>query len=569
MRNLGFSILTLLLFGFITSASASDCNTASIIMSRLSLTQSPVSKTCVGETFSGNAECVGPDGRPDSWLKFTANSNKMFVRVIGSGDLDLALEVVESCGGAVLACVNETGAGGTETASLSGLTLGKTYYFRAYHVGAAPAASKTFTAAVAYLPTVELRQEMCGITDYTTNDIIKSTQPPGYTTPILYYQWKFEELEAPYNVYEKVSPNPTNPNYRLFWFNEIEYNRSYNVSVRLAVNPGATVGDYGAVCTIQMQEDVPTTQLEEQYDMGFFGFCDVIGADPVQGADKYRWEFWDPIAGTLHAYGDNNQRLLRISKVPGLKLAKPYYIKVYAQFGEMESPDGTTRFMIANASVPNTGLRNDIYPCGATYPINSQVQAIETCNAESYTWRFRNTSQVQPAQIYTRTGTNRFIRLEWVTGLIPGDSYNVDVKVRQGGKNGDYSSVCNITVGEYTNSGFVDQVVAMQSGENDIISNSDAGFEVLEAETQIELVVLNNGGSSSEGIVFDIASADVDNITRVELYDLNGRLIAERTEHIVREGSRINWDIPGFSPGIYLLRAVNGQETTTQKVIFF
>lgn len=568
MKNLGFLILTLFLIVFTTNSTASDCSTASLIMPRLSLTQNPVSKSFVGETISGVAECSGPGESADSWLKFTANSTKMFVRVKGAGDLDLALEVFESCGGTLVACVNETGEGGTETASLSGLTPGNTYYFRAYHAGGVPATSQTFTAAVSYIPTVNLRPEMCGITDYTTNDIIKSTQPPGYTTPIVYYQWRFEELDPPYNVYEKVSPNPTNPNYRLFWFNEIEYNRSYNVSVRLAVNPDATVGDYGSVCTIYMLDHVLPTQLQEQYSGQFFNLCNVVGADAVQGAEKYRWEFSGfGSPEVLHAYGDNNQRLLRLSKVQGLKLAIPYIVNVYAQMDGMESPVGTARFIYMNNNVTNTGWRSDIYPCGATYPLNYQVQAVEVCNAENYTWRFRNTSQSQPDLIYTRTGGNRFIRLEWVTGLIPGDSYNVDVKARQGGKNGDYSTVCNITIqGEL--SGFTDQVYAMHNDDSDA-SDSDLEHVAVEAETQIELVVLNNGGKSNEGIVFDIASADVDHITLVELYDLNGRLIAQRTEHIVREGNRINWNIPGFSPGIYLLRAVNGQETVTQKVFFF
>ena len=429
------------------------------------------------------------------------------------------------------------------------------------------AASPAFVPLVPLNPVVKLRPEMCGITDYTTNDIIKSTQPPGYSTPIAYYQWKFEELEAPFNVYEKVSPNPTNPNYRLFWFNEIEYGRSYNVSIRLAVNPGAVVGDYGPVCTIEMQENVLSTQLEQQYNAGYFSLCDVVGADPVQGADKYRWEFTSFLTSeTFHAYGDNNQRLLRLSKVQGLKLAMPYNVKVFAQMGGMESLAGTMSFISMGNTAKNTKLRNDLYPCGGTYPLKSQVQAVEVCSAENYTWRFRNTSQTQPALIYTRTGGNRFIRLEWISGLIPGDSYNLDVKARQGGKNGDYSTVCNITI-ENTLSGFTDQIYAVNGGSADI--SIGEGFEAVEAETQIELVVLNNGGSSRDGIVFDIASADVDNITRVELYDLNGRLIAERTEHVVREGNRIDWNIPGLSPGIYLLRAVNGQDAATQKVFLF
>ncbi|NEN25187.1 T9SS type A sorting domain-containing protein [Cryomorpha ignava] len=567
MKNLRFSIITLISFLFAGTAFSSVCTTASNVTPREALSQSPVSGSFAAESFSGDPECVGPDGQADAWYRFTANSTKMFVRVSGTGDLDLALEVVNSCGGAVLACENNSGSAGIETASLSGLTIGNTYYFRTYHVGAAPAISQSFTVAVSFIPLVELRPELCGISDYTTNDILKSTQP-SYSTPLVYYQWRFEELEAPFNVYERIALVPTNPNYRLKWLGEIAYNRSYSVSVRIAVNPGSTVGEYGPACIIQLQEDVLTTQLEDQYANGIFDFCDVVGADPVGGADRYRWEFFD-FTNTLNVYGDNSQRLLRLSKVPGLRRGQTYIVKVFAEVEGMESPAGENSFLTINNAVPNTGLRNDFYPCGATYPINSQVQAVEICRAQNYTWRFRNTSQPQADLIYTRTDGSRFIRLEWVTGLIPGDNYNVDVKARQGFKNGDYSAVCNITVGAST-SGFVGEVYALYDDEEyiDHDPNNDIYYEV-ELASEIELVVMNNGSAASEGIVFDISSSDVNSDTRLELYDLNGRLIADRTEYVVREGNRITWKIPGFTSGIYLLRAVNGENVVTKKVSVF
>ncbi len=567
MKNLRFSLFAILPFFTFSGLLASDCGSASQITPRQSLSQNVVSGSFSGETYSGDTECTGPGSQADSWFRFTANATKMFVRVIGSGDLDLALEVLDGCGGTVLSCANNTGAAGSETASLSGLSIGNTYYFRTYHVGGSPATSQGFTAAVSFIPTVQLQAEDCGINDYTTNDILTSVQPVN-TSSIVYYQWRFEELEAPFNVYEEISDTPTNPNYRLKFFNEIEYNRSYDVSIRLAVNPDATVGDYGPSCTIQLQEDVLSTQMEQQYASTFVDFCDVIGADDVGGADRYRWNFND-FETPLNVYGDGNQRLLRISKVPGIKLGKTYVVSVFAEVAGMESPAGTFRFINTNNTVPNTGLRTDIYPCGGTYPINSQVQAIEICKAENYTWRFRNTSQVQPDLIYVRTGGNRFIRLEWVTGLIPGDNYDVDVKARQGAKNGDYSLVCNITIGEST-APFLEEVVSFGNNGDDKEGN-DGGLisSVNHDETLIEMVLLNNGSSSSEGIVFDIASADVDNTTRIELYDLNGRLVAERTEYVVREGNRISWKVPGFTSGIYLLRAVNGDHVVTKKVSVF
>lgn len=565
MKRPLFCLLTLMMIFAANAGFASDCGSASLVIARQSLDQNPVNGTFSGESFSGTAECTGSGSQADVWYKFQANATKMFVRAQGSGDVDLALEVLDGCGGTTLECLNNTGAGAAEVASLSSLSIGNYYYFRVYNAAGTVPVSQNFTVAVSYIPTVQLQSSDCGIVDYTTNDIIMSTQPVN-TDAIVYYQWKFQELDAPFDTYEVISPNPTNPNLRLKWFNEVQYGRSYDVSVRLAVSPGSTVGDYGPACTIKLQDDVLSTQMEEQYASGFFSFCDVIGCDDVGGADRYRWQFFD-LQNTLSVYGDNDERLLRISKVPGIQLGKTYIVTVFAEVNGMESPAGTLRFLNTNNFVPNTGLRNDIYPCGGTYPLNSQVQAIEVCKAQTYTWRFKNTSEAQADLIYTRTGGNRFIRLEWVTGLIPGDSYDLDVKARQGNKNGDYSTICNITIGAPTN-GFAAQ-------SSDFLFSGDqntASFQELNAnhpETAIELTVLNNGGSAGSGLVLDVASADIDQNLRLQLFDLSGKLIAERRDFVQREGTQINWQIPGFSSGIYLLKAINGDHVVTKKVSVF
>ncbi len=439
--------------------------------------------------------------------------------------------------------------------------------------------SECISAPVLVAPTVQLKEEYCGITDFTTNDIIKSTQPAN-TAGIIYYQWRFTELEAPFNVYEHITNNPTNPNFRLSFFGEIAYGRSYDVSIRIAQGPVFDLGAYGPSCTIQLQPTVLTTKLEQQYASGFFDYCDVIGADDVGAADKYRWtfdNFEDPL---FEVYGDGDERLLRISKA-GLTLGKTYIVRVYATVNGTESPVGAGRFISTNNAVPNTGLRTDIYTCGGSYPLNTQVQAIEICKAETYTWRFRNTSQTQADLIYTRTDGNRFIRLEWVTGLIPGNNYDVDVKARQGAKNGDYSSVCNITITAST-AGLVADVYAIYESDNGGINTAEedgdvVGFyrEIPNSESEIETApleinLINNGGQSDNGISFNVVyAADTENQTRFELYDLNGRLIAQKTDFIVGEGNTISWNIPGFAPGIYVLKAINGQNSVTKKVSVF
>ncbi len=422
-------------------------------------------------------------------------------------------------------------------------------------------AEKSFSPAPPPVPTMELLPQYCGVMDYTTNDLIKSTQVPySQTQDVAYYQFRFVELEAPFNTYEVVSPNGTNPNFRLEWFDEIQYGRTYEVSVRIALNPGAELGTYGPSCIIGLVPNVLTTQLEAQYGNGIFNFCDIIGADPVGGADQYRWVF-DDLFAQVEAYGDSYYRLIRLSDVEGLSLGQTYVVRVFAEVNGQEGPVGQGRFMSTNNFVPNTGLRTDLYPCGGTYPLNFQVQAVEVCNASSYTWRFNNTSQAQEELIYTRVGGNRFIRLEWVEGLIPGDSYDLDVKVNQGGLSGDYSSVCNITIdGPITG-------IAPPNDELNIGDDYETTLSEMTIAGGVELDVVKS--SLDNGTVTFTLSSDMSEQMTVELLDMNGRIVGADRINALTEPTQHDWSIPGLVEGIYVLRAYGTQGVKSTKIAVF
>ncbi len=559
MKRFATSLLVVFCLFNSEFAFASECNTAVSITPEHSLDAAEIDRSFVSETFSGVSECSGPDGQVDAWFEFVASSSNMLIEANGTGNLDLAIEVYASCGGGILDCTNDAGAGASELVSIGGLTSGNTYYFRTYHAAASVADSDDFSVSVAFVSSVELKSIYCGVLDYTTNDIIQSTQPP-LGTSVAYYQWRFTELEAPFTVHELIPENPANPNFRLNWFDAIEYGRSYDVSIRIGTYPGPVSGDYGNSCTIKLQDNVLSTQLQAQYGNGIFDFCDIVAADPVGGADKYRWEFND-LVNTTVIYSEFYYRLLRLYQVPGLQLGKTYIVSAFAQVNGMESPVGTLRFLFTNNLVPNTGLRNDFYPCGGSYPLNSQVQAVEICAAESYTWRFRNTSQLQEDLIYTRSDGSRFIRLEWVTGLIGGDNYDLDVKGFQGGLDGDYSAICNITVGEPTNgftTGYVDDL-------SEVIESSG---EIAEYEPELFLSVLQSGSSSGAPVMFQIAS-DINEYVTVAMYDLNGRIVDSRQVRAMTDVSLIEWNVQGLTQGIYILKAFTQNKITSRKLSVF
>lgn len=541
----------------LSSVMANDCSTSISIAPSVVASSGTQSGTLASATWSGESQCAGSGSAPDVWYSFVAPASVVFINAEGSGNLDLAVEVFAACGGTGLTCGNAAGPGAAEALSLSGLTTGATYYVALYNVNADVLTSEDFTLVVGYIPSVELRSQDCDQFNYTTNDIIRATSPGPSSLTITGYEWRFEELEAPNNVYELVSPNGTNPNYRLQWFPQIAYGRTYDVSVRVLVAEGGDAGDFGPSCTIGLQSNVLSTQLQAQFANQFYNYCATVAATPVGAATQYRWEFFD-LSNTISVLGSNNSRLLRLHQVPGLQLGQVYIVTAFATVAGVESPVGTLRFITMNNSVPNTGLNQALYPCGDIYPANGVLQANEICRASSYTWRFTNTSQTQAALLYTRTDGNRAINLNWLPDLIPGDSYNVDVRASQGNLVGDYSTICNITVGE---------PVTSLLATNDFDGNAKGPVhgEFLTEEGAVFEVNLSGNTEGASSLQVHVSN-DLGGLVQLEIYDLSGKLVIKRQDTV--EGyADINWPLASLPSGMYLLRAFNGSEVVTQKLV--
>lgn len=556
MKNIYIPFTFIMACFTLSTVMANDCSTANSLNSVVLASSGAQVGDLTSSGYSGATQCAGPGDNPDLWYSFTAEASTTFIQVAPNGDLNPVIEVFDACGGNQLICRNSTGPGANETARLVNLVPGETYYFSVYHAGVVAPTSNSFNVVVAHIPYVELRSQDCDQFNYNTNQIIRSTSPVANSFTLTGYQWLFEELEAPFNTYEIVSLNGTNPNYRLQWFDPVQYGRTYNVSVRILVAEGNSAGDYGNVCTIGFQPNVLSTQLEQQYANQFFNFCDVVGANPVGAATQYRWAFND-LTTITSVFGDDNSRLLRLQKVPGLLLGQVYIVSAFATVGGVESPQGLQRFITMNNFVPNTGLRQDLYPCGQTYPINTQVQAVEVCSAQSYTWRFNNTSQSQPTIFYTRSDGSRFIRLDWLTELITGDSYNVDVRATQGNLLGDYSTICNITIGPST-AGVAPFTV---QADEEMMTTLDASFEGPEP---LGVNLSGNDGDAS-GLFVHISHEHTGQV-QLELYDMSGKLVAHRMETVAGNAD-VAWRPSGLPKGLYLLRVNNGVEVVTKKVV--
>jgi hypothetical protein len=496
---------------------------------------------------SGLAQCVNAENpQADRWFSFESITTNMYIRAWGLNDFDAAVEVYAACEGEPIFCQNDEPAGEREIVQVTGTTVGQTYYFRVYHAGDDAPVEQDFTVAVAHIPFTQLSADDCGVLDYTPADMITTDLP---INQFLLTNWYFEftELEAPFNTYEILSPNGANPNFLLEWFAEAEYGRTYEVRTRARMYQGPQWGDYGDACVIGFSSTPLTTQLVEEQALGFYNMCDVLEADNVPGATFYRWRFIDGINPVV-TY-DSPTRFVQLDLVSGLNLGSPYVVGVRANTQGVLAPQGELRLIAMNNFVPDTELDGAITDCGSTVELNTVVSAVNICAAEYYTFRFTNVSDANQADLfYTRDDGLRSINLQWVAGLVPGDTYSVQVLGASGGLVGEYGEACQITIAGA-------QTVESQLGsEGANGSNTAITMELYPNPTIGEevMVTLSNLTQEQQTII-------------IEIHDIYGKKV--HSEVLGNNGSQLNAviQLPELASGIYTVNVLANEDAVQAK----
>ncbi|HKL40938.1 MAG TPA: T9SS type A sorting domain-containing protein, partial [Cryomorphaceae bacterium] len=413
------------------------------------------------------------------------------------------------------------------------------------HAGGTAPSSTTFSTGVAHIPFVRLRPFDCGASELTANSLIRATLPnPNFL--LEGYTFEFTELEAPFATYEVESPNGTNPNFYMGWFDNFEYGRSYDVRVRARMYQGPNLGDYGVPCTISMA-DGPNTFLLDNFAGGFYNMCDYVKARRIFGVTNYRWVFDDGV-NQLEYNSGTTSPICPLQLVNGLELGTTYSVTVFATDANgNESTQSDAKEINMNNFVPNTEVNPLLFTCGSTVSLSQVLTAVEVCSAEQYTFRFENTSQPgeNPIEIVR---PNRNVLLSFVTGLISGDTYNVTVKANSGGLEGDYSGVCEITL----------------EGMSGLVTLPDE-VDPMSQDDELSMVIFPNPSDGSE-IQVSIETTLVDDHLSLDVYDLQGKkLISE----LMPSSTRIlRLNLNGLSKGIYFLQARSGNKlTSTKKLI--
>ena len=126
------------------------------------------SGTLLGASASGFLATCGGTASRDVFYNFVATSTSHIVTITPCANLDAVIQVYSgSCGGTSINCTNALGAGGIETAYLTSLTVGLTYWVRVYDFNGTSACS-TFTICVTTPPVNDLCASATTLTPATS-----------------------------------------------------------------------------------------------------------------------------------------------------------------------------------------------------------------------------------------------------------------------------------------------------------------------------------------------------------------------------------------------------------------
>lgn len=137
------------------------------LLSSGSVFAQPSNDNCFGATsLTPNSNCVPVTGTvanatqslpgctgvadDDVWYSFVANQSSLSVQVSGSANFNPVIQVFSGTCSSYFSmnCVNNTGNGGTEIATMTSLMVGVTYWVRVYHFGGTYPTTPTFTICV-------------------------------------------------------------------------------------------------------------------------------------------------------------------------------------------------------------------------------------------------------------------------------------------------------------------------------------------------------------------------------------------------------------------------------------
>jgi hypothetical protein len=510
-------------------------------------------------------------GDQDVFYSFNVpTENHYWVNVNPFGGFDAEIQVLDACGGTVLATENSAGAGQQESAFLLNLVPGD-YFVRVLNVSGTIASSSAggFLVNIQSFPTAQVQANpanflyACNTTDRQLEDLVGASPQTGQLAGILDYEWYIERVGGGFsNTWVRGAPNYST---KLTWLN-MQYGETYNVYVRLLYNVpgvGPTWGvhqvlgglnpqDAGAsTCTISTSSSVTQTEVRPPYTPtniqgNAYAMCNLTTAFTVADAENYEWEFDNGVDPAVYYVRGAGNPHVKLSWVDCLKPNNTYQTRVRAQVDGQWGTFGNAH-PLEMAPTANTALRSTI--CGTTRSLNKLLLPNPVCIADSYEYELVNT---MTSDVHTAISTNAagsVILNSFTPPLVPGAEYSVRVKATQCGEEGDFSAQCNITIaGPQAEGDETPALREMTENSATLYPNPNAGTEV-----RVELDGLGDGNHE----------------VMIQIYDIYGKLI--QTEGFGHAGSAMSRLVRfdgNMAMGMYMVQiVVDGERFATERLV--
>ena len=183
-----------------------------------------------------------------------------------------------------------------------------------------------------------------------------------------------------------------------------------------------------------------------------------------------------------------------------------------------------------------------------TWGIGNYVHARPVSGANRYQFRFRIAAENFNRVI---TSNNYFVQLNWATQpLIPGKTYDVDVRVSKDGGNtwcvsgNSWGENCKLTIAPGN----------MSSEGQNLAMNPESSVNAAPR------IWPNPGTGKHITMAMEHVPQDVQSLT-VELFDLSGKRISEQRIPVAGAAIQTTLDLPGqLAPGTYLVSVTAGEQ---------
>lgn len=298
-------------------------------------------------------------------------------------------------------------------------------------LGCTRQATASFTMTTTGCPsTTNVQTALCGATLTTINQQI-------YANLVANAQgYRFRVTDLTTNEVQSIDRN-----LRVFQLTQLTnyaFNRTYRVEVSVRLG-GVWQPYYGAACTVTTP--VALTQVQAaQCGSTLTTMNDVIYANNVPFATGYKFR----ITNLLTSAQEEIERPLRDIRITNI--SNPEFNSTYSIEVAVRNTDGTylpygSPCNITTPSFPTTQLQLSQCDVVITDP-NAVIYADSYSGATTYRFRFVNTSL---GYTYQFDKPLRSFALNTVPGLLPGETYSVQVSIEIGGVFGPFGKVCTLT----------------------------------------------------------------------------------------------------------------------------